>query len=71
MNKENREYLRESQENRGGKSSVIFLHEELVVPNNEEINETFGRLVVDVVGRVSFVCRRCLARRSLLVKKSV
>ena len=42
---------------------------------NDEINDIFVRFVVDVlfvlIGRFSFVCRRCLAKRSLLVKKSV
>ena len=47
----------------------------LVAPNNEEMKDIFGRLVVEGIlleglGRVSFVWRRCLARRSLLVKNS-
>ncbi len=55
------------------------LHEELILLNNDEINDVFGRFVVVVVvetlfvllGRLLFVCRRCLAKRSLLVKNNV
>jgi len=57
------------------KKRFLFLHEEFVLPNNDEINDIFVRFVVVLlfvlIGRFSFVCRRCLAKRSLLVKKSV
>ena len=55
--------------------NIVSLHEVFVLENNDEINDAFVRFVVEVlfvlIGRFSFVCRRCLAKRSLLVKKSV
>ena len=56
------------------------LLEEFVLLNNDDINDIFVRLgpvvvVVEILfvlnGRFSFVCCRCLAKRSLLVRKSV
>ncbi len=45
------------------------------MPNKDEIKETLERVVVEIglvlIGRVSFVGRRCLFERSLFVKKSV